>query len=131
MRVQDPVIGLWYQVLDLPAYPGNYLEASASSILVYTLARGVRKGYLDAAYLAVARRGYQGPFRQLVSVDPDGLLHLNQICQVAGLGGPQQRDGSVVYYLSEPIVRDDPKGVGPFILASLEIEAFEAGALPR
>ena len=123
-RVQDPVTGLWYQVLDRPSHPGNYLEASASSMFVYTLAKGVRKGYLAPAYLEVARRGYRGLIQHLVTVDPDGTVHLNQICQVAGLGGPQQRDGSVAYYLSEPIVRDDPKGVGPFILASLEIEAL-------
>ncbi len=127
--VQDPVTGLWYQVLDQPAYPGNYLEASASSMFVYALAKGVRKGYLSAKYLEVARRGYRGLVKQLVSVDPDGTVHLNQICAVAGLGGPRQRDGSIEYYLSEPIVSDDPKGVGPFILASLEIEAFEGGAL--
>ena len=131
VRVQDPVTGLWYQVLDLPAYPGNYLEASASSMFVYTLAKGVRKGYLPPEYLEVARRGYRGIVQNLVSVDPDGMVHLNQICAVAGLGGPQRRDGSIAYYLSEPIVSDDPKGVGPFILASLEVEAIEGRALER
>lgn len=130
-RVQDPVTGLWYQVLDQPAYPGNYLEASASSMFVYALAKGVRRGYLPAKYLEVARRGYRGLVKHLVSVDPEGTVHLNQICAVAGLGGPRQRDGSIAYYLSEPIVSDDPKGVGPFILASLEIEAFEGGAALR
>ncbi len=130
-RVQDPVTGLWYQVLDQPAYPGNYLEASASSMFVYALAKGVRKGYLPAQYVEVAQRGYRGLVKHLVSVDPDGTVHLNQICAVAGLGGPQQRDGSITYYLSEPVVSDDPKGVGPFMLASLEIEAFAASMPSR
>lgn len=46
---------------------------------------------------------------------------------VAGLGGNPYRDGSYEYYVKEPVRNNDPKGVGPFILASLE---FERGA-PR
>ncbi len=38
---------------------------------------------------------------------------------MAGLGPENRRewDGSVAYYLSERIVDDDPKGVGPFMMA--------------
>ena len=43
-------------------------------------------------------------------------------CAVAGLGGAKNyRDGSVKYYLSEPIVKDDPKGIGPIIMAAVEL----------
>lgn len=123
-KVQDPVTGVWYQVLDKPTYEGNYLEASASSMFIYALVRGVRKGYLDPAYLDVARRGYAGILAEFVTVDDAGLVNLNQVCSVAGLGGPRQRDGSLAYYMSEPVVSNDPKGVGPFIMASLEMEAL-------
>ena len=119
--VQDPVTGTWYQVLDQPAREGNYLEASASSMFVYALAKGARLGYLDSSYREVARRGYQGILNQFVTVE-DGLVNLNQICSVAGLGGKDQRDGSFAYYISEPISSNDAKGVGPFIMASLELE---------
>lgn len=125
-RVQDPVSGTWFQVLNKPSHEGNYLEASASSMFVYALAKGVREGHLDARFEQVARRGYDGIVRQFVSVE-EGLVNLNQICAVAGLGGRDQRDGSFEYYISEPIVSNDPKGVGPFIMASLEIEGL-AGA---
>ncbi|PKL10623.1 MAG: glycosyl hydrolase, partial [Spirochaetae bacterium HGW-Spirochaetae-8] len=40
---------------------------------------------------------------------------------VAGLGGKPYRDGSYQYYVREPVVEDDFKGVGAFILASLEL----------
>ena len=41
---------------------------------------------------------------------------------MAGLGGkPRYRDGSVEYYLSEPIIKDDPKGIGPIIMAAIEL----------
>jgi unsaturated rhamnogalacturonyl hydrolase len=43
--------GLWYQVLDKGGKKGNYLEASASCMFVYTLAKGVREGYLPQKYL--------------------------------------------------------------------------------
>jgi unsaturated rhamnogalacturonyl hydrolase len=99
-------------------------------MFVYALAKGVRLGYLDEAFLAVARRGHAGLVEHLVTVDEDGLVSLHQICAVAGLGGPRGRDGSFAYYVSEPVASDDPKGVGPFIMASLELERA-AGAAER
>jgi unsaturated rhamnogalacturonyl hydrolase len=50
------------------------------------------------------------------------LLSLDRIVAVSGLGGKQQRNGSFEYYVSEPVVANDYKGLGPFILASLELE---------
>jgi unsaturated rhamnogalacturonyl hydrolase len=57
----------------------------------------------------------------MVSTDERGLLSLDRIVSVSGLGGKQQRNGSFEYYMSEPVVSNDYKGVGPFILASLEL----------
>ena len=121
-NVQDPVTGLWYQVLDQPNRKGNYHETSASSMFVYALAKGARKGYLGSEYLDVAKRGYNGLVTRMVSQGPDGLMNLNGIVQVSGLGGKQQRSGSFEYYISEPVVSNDYKGVGPFIMASLELQ---------
>ena len=120
-KVQDPVTGLWYQVLDQPSRAGNYRETSASSMFAYALAKGVRQGHLPERMRAVAARAYAGLVDQMVKVDAEGHVSLAGICQVAGLGGRQQRDGSFGYYMSEPVVSDDLKGVGPFILAGLEL----------
>lgn len=119
---QDGRTALWYQVVDQGARKGNYLEASASSMFVYALAKGVRKGYLDREYAIAARRGYDGLVRHLIATDSDGKVSLTQICSVGGLGGPQGRNGTFEYYVSEPIVANDLKGVGAFILASVEID---------
>ena len=56
-----------------------------------------------------------------------GVLSLGGICLVAGLGpeNNKRRDGTVAYYLSEPIVKDDAKGVGPFILAYNEYKLLK------
>lgn len=121
--VQDPDDGLWYQVLDQPGRAGNYHEASASSMFVYVLARGAMKGYLDARFGEVARKGYEGILRELITVDERGLVSLKDTCQVAGLGGKPYRDGTYDYYIHEPRAVNDPKGMAPFILASLQLES--------
>ncbi len=120
-QVQDPVTGVWYQILDLPNREGNYLEASASSMFVYALARGARRGYLDPSYREAARRGFRGLLDTFIT-EEGGLPSLTRVVSVGGLGGDNNRDGSFAYYLSEPVVSDDPKGVGPFIMAALELE---------
>jgi unsaturated rhamnogalacturonyl hydrolase len=124
-RVQNQPSGLWYQVLDQADREGNYLEASASCMIVYATAKGVRKGYLNTEYLDLAGTGYQGILKHFVEVDDQGLVNLHQICGVAGLGGTPYRDGSFEYYASEPVVTNDYKGVGPFIMASVEMERLK------
>jgi len=120
-RVQNPVSGLWYQVLDQPGRRDNYLEASGSSMFVYAFAKGARNGWLKPRFRALASRGFDGLVRELVKTDSAGRPSLTGICSVAGLGGNARRDGSFAYYISEPIVADDYKGVGPFIMAALEL----------
>jgi unsaturated rhamnogalacturonyl hydrolase len=123
-RVQDATTGLWYQILDQGGREGNYTEASASCMFVYAIAKGIRKGYLGPECLEVAQKGYAGIIEHLVEVDEDGQVNLTGICRVAGLGGEQRRDGSVEYYLSEPVGTNDYKGVGAFILAGVEMARF-------
>jgi len=122
VKVQDEATGLWYQILDLPEREGNYLEASASTMFVYAFAKGVRNGYLTPDFLLSARRGYHGLLQNLIKIDSQGLLTLENVCGGAGLGGIPYRDGSYEYYISEEIRPNDRKGVGPFILAALEME---------
>ncbi|WP_266366377.1 glycoside hydrolase family 88 protein [Tellurirhabdus rosea] len=121
-KYQDPKEGLWYQVTDKIGGKGNYLEASGSAMFVYALAKGVRLGYLPSALMANAKRGYEGMLKNFISTDKDGYIHLEKTVSVSGLGGNPYRDGSYEYYLSEPIRQDDLKGVGPFIMASVEME---------
>jgi unsaturated rhamnogalacturonyl hydrolase len=120
-KVQDAKSGLWYDIVDKPKEPKNYLEASASSMLVYTLAKGVRKGYLPATYLANAMKGYGGLVKQFIKVE-NGQTNLHGTVAVSGLGGNPYRDGSFEYYMSEPVIVNDPKGIGAFINAAVEIE---------
>jgi unsaturated rhamnogalacturonyl hydrolase len=129
LRFADPGTGLWWQVLDSGGREGNYLETSASAMFVYAFARGVSSGCLDAAVFAeAARKAWASMVSRNVSRAADGLFSLAGICSVAGLGGKPYRDGTYQYYLSEPVVSDDYTGVGPFILAALEMEDLEGDA---
>ncbi len=125
VNVQDQATGLWYQVLDQGHRAGNYLEASASCMFVYAIAKAVRQGVLVTTFLNVARKGYRGILDRLIRVDPQGLVNLEKVCSVAGLGGTPYRDGSYEYYIGEKTATNDYKGVGPFILASVEMERLE------
>lgn len=120
VKVQDKS-GLWWQVLDQGDREGNYLEATGTAMFTYAFAKGVRKGYLDKKYLAVAEKAFSGLINNLVSVEENGVVNLNKCCSVAGLGGDPYRDGSYEYYINEPIRSNDPKGTGPFIMACLEL----------
>ena len=118
---QDPETGVWYQVVDQMGREGNYLESSASSMFVYSLAKAANKGYIDIKYLDVAKKGFEGILEQFIEVEEDGEVNITKGCSVAGLGAGEHRDGSYEYYLSEPIRSNDPKATGPFIKACIEL----------
>jgi len=121
-EIQDPATGGWYQVLDRSGDDGNYIETSCTAMFAYSIFKGVRMGYLDTEYLATAEKAYRGLLDNFIVTGPDGLVSMKNICGVAGLGGDPYRDGSYEYYIGEVIRDNDPKGVGPFIMASLEYE---------
>ena len=124
-RLQDEKTGLWYQVLDRSGDEGNYLESSCSVMFVYSLFKAVRKGYIDSSYLAVAEKGYKGILENFITTDENGMISITKACAVAGLGGKNYRMGDYDYYINEKIRDNDPKAVGPFIMASLEWERLQ------
>ncbi len=115
--------GVWYDVLDVDD-PRNYLEATCSSMFCYCLLKGVRMGWIDAEYLPVGVEAFRGIVNEFVKENSDGTISLQKCCEVSGLGPENrpQRDGSFEYYMSEPVRDNDPKGVGPFMWAALEME---------
>ena len=122
-KFQDKETGLWYDVMNYngPGKEKNYFEASASCQFTYAIAKGVRKGYLPAAKLAIAKKAYAGIVKRFIKVE-NGQTNLHGTVKVSGLGGNPYRDGSFEYYMSEPVIVNDPKGVGAFLLASTEME---------
>ena len=120
VKWQDQATGLWWQVLDQGGKPGNYHEATASAMFVYSLAKAVNHNYLSRDYIPAILKGYNGIVTQLIKTNGTGKISLSQCCSVAGLG--YGRDGSYDYYVREPVIDNDLKGVGPFILAGIEVQ---------
>lgn len=126
LKYQSPN-GMWYQVVDKADQVDkngkkNYLETSGSSIFAFSIMKAVRMGILDESYFKYGEKAFNGVCDTYLS-EKDGELQLDGICLVAGLG-PQnnrRRDGSFEYYLDEPIVSNDAKGVAPLVLAYIEI----------
>ena len=96
-------------------------------MFVTVLFKAVRNGYIDEKYLVAAKKGYAGIVANFIKTE-NGQTNLHGTVSVSGLGGNPYRDGTVQYYLNEPVVVNDPKGVGAFIQASVE---SEMAALPK
>ncbi len=121
LKFRDEKTGMWYQVTNFPGREGNYLESSGSTMFVYAYAKGARKGYLPEKFKEIAVKSFYGLTEYSTQKNKDGTTSITHACSVAGLGGNPYRDGSYGYYISEPVRNDDPKVVGPFILAALEL----------
>ncbi|NLZ81922.1 MAG: glycosyl hydrolase family 88 [Clostridiales bacterium] len=125
LKFQDKS-GMWYQVVNMGGREKNYLETSGSSIMAYCLLKGVRLGFLPESYRQYGEKAFKGVCDKYL-VTEEGKMSLGGICLVAGLGPDDnlRRDGSYEYYMSEPIVSDDAKGVGPFLLAYTELRRLQ------
>lgn len=127
LLVQDKDTKLFFQVTDALNAEGNYLESSSSCAIAYTLMKGARLGYLPSYYYNYGSEIFDSICANKLSFDAENQLCLGDICLVAGLGGMpgqgtyKERDGSYAYYISEPIVENDAKGVAPFLFAYSEI----------
>jgi unsaturated rhamnogalacturonyl hydrolase len=128
---QDPKSGVWYDILDKQSNPKNYKEASASCMIVYALAKGVRNGYLPGSFLPKAKKGYEGIIKEFIEVDANAQVNLKGTVAVSGLGGNPYRDGSFEYYMSEPVIVNDPKGMGAFIKCAVEMEMADKQSIGK
>lgn len=122
IKYRDEETGLWYQVLDKQGIEGNYIEISCSAMFTYAFAKGAKKGLLPEKFLDFSVECFDSIVKNFIFTDQNGLPVLTNICGGAGLGGNPYRDGSYEYYINEKRVDNDPKGVGPFILAAIVLE---------
>ena len=127
LAFQDPTSKMFYQVPNYPGREGNYLETSGSCMIAYAILKGVRLKVLPSRYQAIGLEIFNGICRKYLTIKDDDL-NLGGICLVAGLGPENnlRRDGTYEYYISEPIVENDAKGVGPFIMAYTEVKYIES-----
>ena len=134
MQFADPDTKMFYQVTDQGDRAGNYLETSGTCAIAYSIMKGARLKYLPDYYYRYGEEIMASVVKnKLVRRGSD--LGLKDICLIAGLGGMpgkgeyKLRDGTFEYYISEPVVDDDAKGVAPFLFAAAEISRREGRAL--
>lgn len=128
-QYSDSETGMYYQVVDQGGREGNYLETSGSSMIAYAMMKGARLGVIDKKYAEMGRKTFDGICKKYLSISDDGDLNLGGICLVAGLGPEdnKRRNGTFEYYISEPVVENDAKGVAPFVLCYTEVKRMEKG----
>ena len=148
VKYQDDASGCWYQLVEYDAEKCadgvgdtmdgtvyfnkcnncNFLESSASSMFTYAYLKAIRLNLLDkATFHPVAKKAYQGLIDTFITIGEDGYLNIIQSCNSAGLGPGRDpsRTGTVNYYLCGSdtfITQNEGKAIGPFIMASLEME---------
>lgn len=99
--------GFWYQVLDRP---DSYEETSCTALFTIALARGVREGWLSAAYRKNALAGWEAV---KTKIDENGIVR--GICQGTDIGYDQE------FYMKRKTIDNDPRGMGAVITAGIEM----------
>lgn len=102
--------GLWANLADRPATETNLWESSGTAMLAYTILKGVRKGWLDSAYLEAGIRAFVGLAEE--KLDENGL---RDIYLKASANGKNN------YEVPEYYCTDEGKGSGPFLMAYSEM----------
>ncbi|MBQ3462007.1 MAG: glycoside hydrolase family 88 protein [Clostridia bacterium] len=109
--------GVWYQVMD-NRRSDNYRESTCTCMFAYALEKGIRLGYIsEEEYGEYRDNAVDGIISEFIK-EIDTTAYITQGCSVAGLGPADntRRDGTLDYYMSEPVRDNDFKGVGPFLI---------------
>ncbi len=126
----DEDTGMLFQVPDQIGREGNYPETSGSAMTAYFFLKGARLGILDGSYAGKGAGIFQSICKKYLT-ETGGKLNLGGICLVAGLGpeNNRRRDGTFEYYISEPVVENDAKGLAPFLLCYTELLQSKQGGI--
>jgi unsaturated rhamnogalacturonyl hydrolase len=103
--------GLWRQVLD---HEESWAETSGSSMFTYSIATGVRNGWLDAAeYAPVARAGWLAVVGEL-----DASANLTNVCVGTGAAPAGTAESQRDFYLGRTSSTGDLHGQAPLTWAA-------------
>ncbi|KAK1981594.1 glycosyl hydrolase-like protein family 88 [Colletotrichum cereale] len=118
-RSQDEGGGWWLIMNEgYEAREGNYIESSAAAMFSYGLLRGVRDGLLEEKYRDVGLRAYDLLTSDFIRDDKNGSISFLGTVRVGSLNS----DASFEYYVGIPIIENDARGGGSFLLAAVEAE---------
>lgn len=88
LAAQDSTGGWWLMMNEqCPRRPRNYIESSASSMFVYAILKGVRKGYLESKFVAPMKKGYEYLAKTFVAFNgTEGTVNWEGTVLVGSLG---------------------------------------------
>ena len=109
LKYQDES-GLWANVADWKVTETNRLEVSGTSMIVYTILKGVRNGWLEESYKDAAVKAFVAMTE--LKLDKDGLHDIYLKASADNTNNYENTE----YYLT-----DEGKGSGPFIMAYSEV----------
>jgi rhamnogalacturonyl hydrolase YesR len=99
--------GTWREIIDRP---GAYREETATAMILTAMTRGMRLGWLDRSYVAVADRAWRALAAHIV--EDGGLV---DVCSGTG-AGPTAR-----YYFDRPAIEGaDDRGGAMALVAAME-----------
>lgn len=110
LKYQDEKTGLWANVADWKVTDTNRLEVSGTSMMVYTLLKGVRKGWLDSSYAKPAVKAFEGIVNEKLGTEGLADIYLKA-----------SANNTNNYEYPEYYMTDEGKGSGPFIMAYSEM----------
>lgn len=116
IKYQSSENGIWYQVIDKGCQEGNWVETSCSCLFTYSIAKALRKGYIDDEYKNNVQCAYNGVLNY-IKEDENGLISIENVCIGTGVGDYD-------FYINRPRVSNDLHGAGAFVLMCTEVYKF-------
>ncbi|KFZ04050.1 hypothetical protein V502_10449 [Pseudogymnoascus sp. VKM F-4520 (FW-2644)] len=130
VHAQDESSGAWWQMMNFPSRPGNFLESSTTGLFAYALLRGLRLGYLgtvdswrDAGdefsaeeYRRSAERAYKWLVNNALLDLGDGTVGYNLTVDVCSINSTTAFD----FYAAQPLKPQSLLGEVGFLLTDVE-----------
>jgi unsaturated rhamnogalacturonyl hydrolase len=114
--VQDTKTGLWFQVLDKPALPGNWIESSSSGMFIYAIRKALRLKLVEPSYLGATQKAWAG-LQATFEEDAGGRPVFTGAVQGMSV------QASATDYLKIPRLKNSTHGLMAVQIAASEMEA--------
>ena len=118
VKYQDHDTGMWFQIIDKPTAPKNYVETSCSIMFACAFAKGANRGWLPPEFAEHARRATRGILNHKIDPLSNGTLSIRDTVGVGSLG---PGGGTYDYYVNVPLVTDDQKAIGAFMYLTMAL----------
>jgi len=114
-ETQDPVTGMWCQVVDKCNEPGNWNETSGTGMFIYLLEQSIQHGFIPKEeFSPVVKAAYDGIAKKMVT-NENGFIDLTD-CSSIGI------QNSYSDYVSQPKEVSTFAAFGSFVLGTGIVE---------